>query len=300
MFRVRPLIEKSHLKPIRYLKKKSVYIIETIDNKYVIKTKKDNPIIDYLRTRNFDYFPKIIDEDETYQLTQYVEEINVPEDQKMFDLIDIVSLLHYKTTHFKEVDANYYKGLYEDILGNIEYLTNYYDDLITIIEEKEFMAPYEYVIARNISKIYQALDFAKEEIEVWYDEVKDEKRRRVVVLHNNLDLSHFIRNESSYLISWDKAKIDNPIFDLYKLYKRHGNEFDFSSLLKRYEDKYPLFDHEKRFLFILMSMPDEFEFDDSNYLLASKISERIDLIYKTESIISPYYSEEGKNKESHK
>ena len=162
------------------------------------------------------------------------------------------------------------------------------------------MAPYEYVIARNISKIYQALDFAKEEIEVWYDEVKDEKRRRVVVLHNNLDLSHFIRNESSYLISWDKAKIDNPIFDLYKLYKRHGNEFDFSSLLKRYEDKYPLFDHEKRFLFILMSMPDEFEFDDSNYLLASKISERIDLIYKTESIISPYYSEEGKNKESHK
>ena len=45
-----------------------------------------------------------------------------------------------------------------------------------------------------------------------------------------------------------------------------------------------------------MSMPDEFEFDDSNYLLASKISERIDLIYKTESIISPYYSEEGKDK----
>ena len=87
---------------------------------------------------------------------------------------------------------------------------------------------------------------------------------------------------------------------MYKLYKRHGNEFDFSSLLKRYEDKYPLFDHEKRFLFILMSMPDEFEFDESNYLLASKISERIDLIYKTESIISPYYSEEGKDKESHK
>lgn len=296
MYRIRPLIEKSKLKPIKYAKRNSVYIIETSDNKYVIRKKSDDSIIDYLRSRNFDYMPKVLNEDGTYQLTEYIEEINVPEDQKIFDLIDIVSLLHYKTTHFKEADANYYKGLYEDVVGNIEYLKGYYDDLITIIDNKEFMAPYEYVIARNIGKIYQALDFAKSEIEVWYDEVKDEKKRRVVVLHNNLDLSHFIRNEESYLISWGKSKIDNPIFDLYKLYKRCGNEFDFGSLLSRYENKYPLFDHEKRFLFILMSMPEEIDLSGSNYAIAARVSERIDLIYKTESIISPYYSKEGKDK----
>lgn len=296
MYRIRPLIEKSKLKPIKYAKRNSVYIIETSDNKYVIRKKSDDSIIEYLRSRNFDYMPKVLNEDGTYQLTEYIEEMNVPEDQKIFDLIDIVSLLHYKTTHFKETDANYYKGLYEDVVGNIEYLRGYYDDLITIIDNKEFMAPYEYVIARNIGKIYQALDFAKSEIEVWYDEVKDEKKRRVVVLHNNLDLSHFIRNEESYLISWGKSKIDNPIFDLYKLYKRCGNEFDFGSLLSRYENKYPLFDHEKRFLFILMSMPEEIDLSGSNYAITARASERIDLIYKTESIISPYYSKEGKDK----
>ena len=240
--------------------------------------------------------PKILNEDETYQLTEYIDEINVPDDQKIFDLIDIVSLLHYKTTHFKEVDANYYKGLYEDITGNIEYLRNYYNDLIAIIDNKEFMAPYEYVIARNIGKIYEALDFSQREIEVWYEEVKNEKKRRVVVLHNNLDLSHFIRNEESYLISWNRAKIDNPIFDLYKLYKKCGNDFDFNSLLSKYENKYPLLDHEKRFLFILMSMPEEIDLTGSNYTITSNVSERIDLIYKTESIISPYYSEERKDK----
>mgnify|MGYP004460989905 FL=1 len=296
MYRVRPLIEKSHLKPIRYIKKNSVYIIETRDSKYVIKKKNDNSILEYLKSRNFDYMPKVIDEDETYQLTEYIEGISVPEDQKIFDLIDVVSLLHYKTTHFKEADANYYKGLYEDVVGNIEYLKGYYDDLISIIDGREFMAPYEYVIARNIGKIYGALEFCKSEIDVWYDEVKDEKKRRVVVLHNNLDLSHFIRNEESYLISWNKSKIDNPIFDLYKLYKRHGNEFDFASLLNRYENKYPLFNHEKRFLFVLMSLPDEINFDDSTYNITTSVSERIDLIYKTENIISPYYSEEGKDK----
>ena len=296
MYRIRPLIEKSKLKPIKYAKKKSVYIIETNDNKYVIKKKNDNYILNYLKTRNFDYMPKILNEDETYQLTEYIDEINVPDDQKIFDLIDIVSLLHYKTTHFKEVDANYYKGLYEDITGNIEYLRNYYNDLIAIIDNKEFMAPYEYVIARNIGKIYEALDFSQREIEVWYEEVKNVKKRRVVVLHNNLDLSHFIRNEESYLISWNRAKIDNPIFDLYKLYKKCGNDFDFNSLLSKYENKYPLLDHEKRFLFILMSMPGEIDLTGSNYTITSNVSERIDLIYKTESIISPYYSEERKDK----
>lgn len=291
MYRVKSLIEKSNLKPIKYSKKKSIYIISTKDGKYVIKKRKNNPIMNYLKTRNFDYYPKIINEDETYQLTEFIEEIEVPDEQKIFDLIDLVSLLHYKTTHFKEIDSNYYKGLYEDILNNIEYLESYYNDLITIIDQKEFMAPYEYTLARNIGKIYQSLEFAKGEIEVWYDSVKDEKKYRVVVLHNNLDLTHFLRNQSSYLISWDKSKIDSPIFDLYKLYKKCGNEFDFGSILSRYEEKYPLLESEKRFLFILMTLPDDIKFEGTNYNITKKISERIDLIYKTESIISPYYSE---------
>lgn len=291
MYRVKSLIEKSNLKPLKYSKKKSIYIISTKDGKYVIKKRKNNPIMNYLKTRNFDYYPKIINEDETYQLTEFIEEIEVPDEQKIFDLIDLVSLLHYKTTHFKEIDSNYYKGLYEDILNNIEYLESYYNDLITIIDQKEFMAPYEYTLARNIGKIYQSLEFAKGEIEVWYDSVKDEKKYRVVVLHNNLDLTHFLRNQSSYLISWDKSKIDSPIFDLYKLYKKCGNEFDFGSILSRYEEKYPLLESEKRFLFILMTLPDDIKFEGTNYNITKKISERIDLIYKTESIISPYYSE---------
>ena len=294
MYRIRPLIEKSKLKPIKYAKKKSVYIIETNDNKYVIKKKNDNYILNYLKTRNFDYMPKILNEDETYQLTEYIDEINVPDDQKIFDLIDIVSLLHYKTTHFKEVDTNYYKGLYEDITGNIEYLRNYYNDLIAIIDNKEFMAPYEYVIARNIGKIYEALDFSQREIEVWYEEVKNEKKRRVVVLHNNLDLSHFIRNEESYLISWNKSRIDIPIFDLYKLYRKQGLDYDFETILKHYESHYPLLKEERKLFFILSSLPNKIEFNKTEYEMCRSISREIDLLYKTEKLMSPYYSENEK------
>lgn len=291
----RSLTERFHLNVSKFIKLKSVYIVFNDDKKFVIKKRNDNSVMNYLKMRNFDYFPKVLDEDETYQLMEFIDEIDVPCEQKIFDLIDIVSLLHYKTTYFKEIDLDYYKGLYEDVLNNIEYLYSYYNDLISVIDEKEFMAPYEYVIARNIGKIYQVLDFSREQIELWYDSVKDNKKVRVVVIHNNLDFSHFLRNESSYLISWEKAKIDSPIFDLYKLYKRCGNDIDFGSVLNRYEEKYPLLDYEKRFLFILMLLPDEVNISGNVYMDTMNISERIDLIYKTESIILPYYSKEGKD-----
>ena len=68
------------------------------------------------------------------------------------------------------------------------------------------------------------------------EEMENHKeKQRFVVLHNNLDLSHFIKNKESYLINWDKSNIDIPIFDLYKLYKRHALDFNFENLLKTYE-----------------------------------------------------------------
>ena len=47
--------------------------------------------------------------------------------------------------------------------------------------------------------------------------------QRLIDKLNNLDLSHYITND--YLISWDKSKIDMPIFDLYNLYNNHNSEF---------------------------------------------------------------------------
>lgn len=39
-------------------------------------------------------------------------------------------------------------------------------------------------------------------------------------LHNNLDVSHIIRNNDNVLISWDKATLDLPIYDFIRLYKK--------------------------------------------------------------------------------
>lgn len=300
MNQLNKVLRKYELKPKCYRKNGNVTIVDSRKGTYVVKEKKENRnenIYKYLDSRNFNYYPIRIDNDEDkYQITEYIEEIKMPEEQKVIDMIDLVSLLHYKTTHYKEVDEDDYKKIYEDIMNNAEYLYSYYIDMISVIETKVYMSPSEYLLARNISKIFASIEFAKGEITKWYNLVKEKRKQRLVVLHNNLEINHFIKNKNSYLISWDKSKIDMPIFDLFKLYKNHALDYDFGVILNTYENNYPLLEEERKLLFILISLPDKIEFNDSEYEMCKKISKQIDTIYKTETLLSPYYSKQEENK----
>ncbi|MBE6138395.1 MAG: hypothetical protein E7173_01450 [Firmicutes bacterium] len=294
MRKINQLLRQSEIKPHRYIKEGNIVIVDTDQGKYVIKEKnKNNKVFDYLNSRSFDYYPKIISDSDEYDVMEFIDDFEVPIEQKFMDLIDLVSLLHSKTTHYQETDEDDYKQIYEDINNNVIYLNTYYNDLINIIDTKVYMSPSEYLLARNISKIFAALNFAKDELEAWYDIVKKSRKKRLVVLHNNLEVSHFLRNTQSYLISWEKSKIDIPIFDLYKLYKRNGLEFEFSEALNRYEKNYPLLPEERKLLFILMALPDKVEFSNDEYDSCKRIGRMIEFVYKTEMLISPYYTKES-------
>lgn len=292
------LFKKYSIVPIRYEFYKNVTIVDTNNKKYVIKEKNredKTSIFKYLNSRSFDYYPRILsDKTDAYEITEYVEQVDMPDEQKMLDMIDLVALLHSKTTHYEEVDEEEYKEIYEDINNNIAYLYSYYNDLLSIAENSIYMSPSQYMLALNISKIFGALNFCKDEIDKWYSIVKEKRKQRLVVLHNNLDLSHFIKNKSAYLISWNKSKIDIPIFDLYKLYRRHSLNYDFSEIFKRYEHSYPLLEEEKKLFFILISMPDKLEYSESEYQMCSEISNIIENLARTENFISPYYSKNTK------
>lgn len=236
-----------NIKPKKIRKIGKVMIV---NDEFVVTEKKTN-IYDYLITRDFHYFPKVI-ENKEIQITEYQNDIEYPKEQKINDLIDITSLLHNKTTYFEEVDEDNLKKLYEDIDNNINYFYSYYNDLITKIETHTIFSPSEYLLSRNISLIYETLERCKTKIEELMLNIP--KKIRKVVLHNNLDLSHYIRNESEYLISWEHAKFDYPIFDLYKLIKRN-DQFNTLDIINRYEENYKLIDYEKTLLIIMLSLP---------------------------------------------
>lgn len=292
------ILKKYSLKPLRYQLRGKATLIETDNGSFVIKEKNRNDnqkIYHYLSSRSFNYYPKLIgDFYDDVEISEYIDPVEMSDEQKMFDMIDLVSLLHNKTTYYREVDEADYKKIYEDITGNIEYLTGYYNDIASVIESRVFMSPSEYLLIRNITKIYAALSFCKGELERWYKLIKEKRKQRNVVLHNNLKVDHYIRSDSPYLISWDKSKIDLPIFDLYKLYRNHGLDYEFGEILKRYEQSYKLLEEERILFFILIALPDKIEFIGDEYQLCRDIGKKIDLIYKTEMLVSPYYSKDTK------
>lgn len=290
---IRAIKERYALNTQRYTIKKGVIIINADDGRFVFKKNKGNDIeklYRYLDSRGFSHYVPLVKADDYFNVYEYIDDIDTPMEQKAMDIMYVLSLLHNKTTHYKEVDIDDYKKIYEDVNYQIEYYYNYFTNLIEKIETEVYMSPASYLLARNISKIFALLSFCKHEIDSWYRLIRGKRKQRVVTLHNNLDVDHLLANNDMYLISWEKSKIDMPIYDIYNIYKKHYFDLDFFELLRVYEHKYPLLPEERKLLFVLLSLPEKLEFTNDNYHNCKVINNYLDYIYKTDELVSNYYA----------
>lgn len=272
--------------------------VKIIDNSYVIKKKKKdlNNTYNYLLSRSFDYFPEVINEDNENIYYKYIEDIEEPNEQKIIDLVSLLALLHSKTTFYKEIDLDHYKAIYESINNDIDDTYNYYNNLMDNIDNEVYMSPANYLIARNITLIYKSLNYAKENISAWYKMIEDKRKVRVVTVHNNLSLDHYLKADKPYLISWDNSIIDMPIYDLVSLYKNNCLNFEFSDLLKIYLHKYPLNDEEMTLFLTMISIPNKIKAMPTEYETVIYIRKLLDYVYKTNDLRKEYRIKEKANK----
>lgn len=284
-------LKRNGLEPKKIQKNKSSTIIETNDKKkYVLKeyTADMKRKFDYLSSRNFNFFPASFDLDK-YNVYEYIENNDISDEERLYDIMDLISLLHTKTTRYKNIDIDDYKIIYEEIDKELNYLNSYYTELNDLIDEEIYMAPSKYLLARNISKIYSALYFCREELENWYDLVKDSTKTRVAYIHNNLELSHLLRNDNPYLISWEKSKVDLPIYDIYNLYRKYYKLTDFDVLLNNYQKRYPLKEEEIKLLFLKISIPFKIEFTKDEFSNTKKVKDLLEYLTRGDKLIRPYY-----------
>lgn len=271
------------------IKRKGKSVIVEVDNKkYVIKYKSDtiDDTYKYLSSRSFDSYPKLLLSNSRYNVYEYIENIDSPIEQKAYDMISLLAVLHDKTTYYKMEDINEYKKTFENIIDKIDNINKYYNDLIDSIENHIFMSPSEYLIARNINKILSAINYSRSGILKWYDIVKIDNKNRRVTLYNNMNLNHIFKNDKLYLISWEKSRRGNPIYDIYNFYHNNFNVTDFSLLLKHYEEKYPLQESEKILLYTLISIPEKIEFTYNELDNCKKAKKIVDYLYKSEILIN--------------
>lgn len=291
----RSFLKKYNIIPTGYEYKNNVKIIETKNNKYVLKRNKNNilDIFNYLHLKNFNYFPNVYNKDrnDLYEIYEYIDSSDMSNYEKSEEIIYLLSLLHNKTTSYKDIDIDEYKKIYEDIFNKLNELEEYYISLNNEIDKEIYMSPSNYLLVRNITKIYSAIYYCKTQLEEFYNIVKNNLKKRVSLIHNNIDLSHLLRNENSYLISWDNAKFDIPVYDLIKFYKKNYNDVDFTNLFKLYESKYPLHNEERKLLFISLSIPDKLDLTKNNeFIKTKKVNDLLLYLQKTDDLILQYNS----------
>lgn len=266
-------------------------IVDTDSGKYVIKKKNKDlkKLFNYFNSRSFINYPNIIDEYDNKYVYEYLDDIEMPVNQKCIDMANILSTLHYKTSYYIPVVKDDIKEIYDNIMGNILYFEDYYNRIFYQAENEEYMRPSYYLLIRSQSKIDSLVLFLKGEIEKWYKESIDKDKTRVVYCHNNLSLNHFITGDKKTIISWDKYKIDTPVLDLINLYQNDFAKYDYSNFLKTYLKGFDLFPEEKRLLFIVISLPRVTYFLDNEMDNTILVGKFIDYIVYTEKLIRPYY-----------
>ena len=280
------LLEKYNIFPISYKKLKNVDILTTNKQKLVLKKGSNYNIYEYLRLKKFNNFPSYLtNNDDEFELTEYLNNSNVPDEQRIEDLIYLVSILHTKTTFYKNVDEDKIKKIYEDLRKKQDYLYNFYLTMQDSIELEVYMSPSHYLLIRNISNFYKCIIKSKEYIEKWYQQIKDSKKMRYCMIHGNLDKSHLIENDSIYLISWNKAKIGIPVYDLESIYRLNQENIDLIDLLDVYQTKYELKDIEKYLLFSLVALPDKIEAKDNEYDNVREVLRVVEYVNKVKNVL---------------
>ncbi len=263
-------------------------------NKFVAK-KNNNDILslyNYLNSRGFSYLPKLNFCDNNGYIYEYEEDIQTPNEQKISDLVKLDALLHNKTVYYKDITIDEVKEIYEKLKDKINSNYNYYDDLVTMIEGNIYMSPSYYLLIRNCSSIFSCLNFCLNTLDKWYDIASNNSKKRVVLLHNNLDVKHLIKSNDNILISWDKAVRDLPIYDFIKLYKNNYDKYDFNILYKEYIKKFPLLEEEKLLMFIILFIPDKIYFKDNELINTINVGKLCNYLYITDNL---FMENEAKN-----
>ena len=256
------------IKVLKYVYKNSVLILDTDKGKYVIKEKKSNrkkEIYDYLLSRGFPFFlyPESYINDK-YEVYPYINEVSTLKEEKAVHLINVLSELQIRTTTYKEYTLDEIKELYEEKNKQINTLINYYNDLEEAFSTKVYPSSYERLYLVNASKVYNTLLYSKELVEKWYLSVIQNKKKRLVLLHNHLSLDHFLDCKDAKIINFDYASYGSPVYDFSYFYKKHYYELDMFSLFKIYQHRYTYTYEEMLLLFIQIIIPIKVKLTNNN------------------------------------
>ena len=154
-----------------------------------------------------------------------------------------------------------------------------------VFSKEIYPAPFQLLFLNNVSKIYNTLNYGRVLVEKWYKNVINDKRRRIVFLHNHLSLDHFIDSNDPKIINFDYSKYDSPIYDFVNFYKSHFYELDMTMLFNKYQHRYKFTNNELLLFFIEIIIPDKVVFSNNVFINTMRVYDLINYIDITREFI---------------
>lgn len=276
---IREIIDKYQFVVKKYKKKGNVHILDTDNGRFCLKKKCDNKVyetIKYLKSKHFNNFVDFYsEENDRFCITKYIDDDNLLKEDKAIELIYLISMLHNRTTFYKSISLDEVKCFYEEKINQLNDIRNYYDNLCYVFDNDVFISPSKYLLLRNISLIFKSVDYSKKYLDMWYEIMKNKKSKRVVLNHNNLDLSHILISGVSYLINWEKAYFDTPVVDLCHFFRKEFLNVDIKMLFNVYLSKYQFLKEEFCLLNSVLLIPFIIEFDNYEIENSKKVYELV-------------------------
>lgn len=267
---------------IRYIGNIKVY-----NDEYLLKKKsKDlNYLYNYLSSMDFNNYPRLIEEYKDYYKSEYILKNR---DSNINDTLEMLGILHNKTSKNKNINEEAILKVYNNINDNINNIKYYYEKLLNDIENEEYNSPSSYLIIRNSNLIMSLVKYSSVNLEKWKKNINENNSIRVSIIHNNPKVEHTIINDNKYLISFDNYDEDIPILDLYKLYKNENYNIDVLKNIDVYLNNNKLDDNELLLFKILVSIPNKFDLKNNEYLNTINVRTIINNMY----FISKFVSED--------
>lgn len=151
-----------------------------------------------------------------YLMPWLPNEIKEEQSERHKQLFRELARMHTLSAKELEVDPAMKKEHYEQTVKEWEKEEEFLQGFIESCEDKVYMSPFELTFCLYYSQIRQAMFFARQKLESWYEKTKDQKKSRTVILHGKLSNEHFVYDERGYgyFINFEDARQGSPIQDL--------------------------------------------------------------------------------------
>ncbi|MFB4166620.1 hypothetical protein [Virgibacillus sp. JSM 102003] len=164
-----------------------------------------------------------------YYLTPWLTSNKLDHQQIINNLYNAIGEVHGKTKRTQLIEANTVVNTFNEYQKNCAELYRRQLYYVELFEKNRFMSPFELLVCTQFRMMDNVLSTLNSCIERFISEIQNDQEWNYSLCHGNLDLTHILLHNDSYIINWERANYDNAIADLSILFKYLVRNYDQSS-----------------------------------------------------------------------